>query len=142
VGTINASDLIEQIGSFSSDAAYAEIKLGHFEQAFIVVNQGRARMLSAELQQRGEKLSAEDALRLNHLTNDIKEARQRAERSDGTEGLDAIQKLATLRREVRLLLKKASDADAGQAAITGVADVIQSGGAIIAPVVTKMTEEF
>ena len=125
--------------SISSDAAYAAAQLGENDKALALAVEGRARLVAVALRLQMLDLQAEKRKRLDELRADIRIADREVEVTQGAARADAVEKLASLREEVRALVSEAhrggGDAESSLAQVRA---VVPNGGAVVTPIVTRL----
>ena len=133
-----AQDLISSAGSLFTGAAYAAIKGGNLQQAFQLLNEGKARLLAVALRQQGMPLSADGQARLEELRREIRSLTRIAETAQGNDATHALAHLGTLRQELGKLVEDAlAKAVPSASLLERSARLVGNGGAIVAPLVTK-----
>ncbi len=134
-----AHDLIAQAGPLFAEAAYAAAETGDLPGALDLLSQGKARLMAVALRQQSLDLPPEKLAQLTKLKAGIREWTPRAE-AQGEEGAQALQQLVSLRQELGALLKEAFAKEKARTAgaIVLARGVLPEGGAIVAPIITKV----
>jgi tetratricopeptide (TPR) repeat protein len=134
-----ASALISTTGPTIDEAAYVSAAVGDLEDAFRLLNEGRARLLSLALREQTAALSPEERAKHKELVAEIQRWTRWAETAEGSERISAIERAASLRQEVRALTRMftpdAESARRGFADLLG--RVLERGQAVVAPIVTE-----
>lgn len=133
-----ARELIAQAGTLFPDAAYAAVQMGNLETALSLVNEGKARLLAVTLRQQSLDLPPDKRARHAALAAEIRELSRLTETSIGMDRADALERLTTLRNEQRSLIESARSKETPGDAIAAAGAVLADGGAIIAPIVTRV----
>jgi CHAT domain-containing protein len=131
-------DLITQAGTLFADAAYAAVQNGELETALSLVNEGKARLLAVTLRQQALDLPPDKRARHAALKTEIRELSRLAEATTGMDRAAALERLTALRNELRELIESARGKEMPGEAVAAASALVSEGGAIIAPVVTKV----
>jgi len=138
VDETEARELITQAGTLFADAAYAAVQNGELEAALSLVNEGKARLLAVTLRQQALDLPPDKRARHAALKAEIRELSRLTETTSGMDRAAALERLTALRNELRELIESARGREAPGEALAAATALVADGGAIIAPVVTKV----
>jgi CHAT domain-containing protein len=134
-----ARDLISEAGPLFAEAALAATERGEADTALALVGEGRARLLAVALRLQTLELSDANRKRLDELRAAIREEQHEAEAAQGADRAAAIDKLVLLRSALLDLTKNVSAATGNpKSVLEQVRPFVIGGGAIVAPIVTKM----
>jgi hypothetical protein len=134
---MEARDLIENAGPLFAEAAYAATEMGNSEEAFSLLNEGKARLMAVALRQQTVDLSSKELARLEALKAEIGEQSRLVEMTHGIGGTQALQRLVELRRELGRLLEKGLPKGPSASGVAALArTLLAPGGAIVAPIIT------
>jgi CHAT domain-containing protein len=132
-----ARDLINKAGQLFAEAAFAAAQMGQAERALDLSNEGKARLMAVALRQQSLDLTSGQRARHETLRAEIRAWTRRAETAKGTEGSEALRRLAALRQELLSLVVSTTAKNAPNSEALALARSIAPQGAIIAPIVTK-----
>ena len=133
-----ARDLIERAGSLFTNASFAAIELSNPDNALELLEEGKAQLLALALRQQSLNLPLKQAARFERLKTEIHDLSRRVDSAKGTEGVDALRRLSALRGELSILIERAAKKNTSLGSALAMARaLVPSGGAIIAPIVTK-----
>src|SRR5262249_24469844 len=133
-----ARELITQAGTLFADAAYAAVQNDELETALSLVNEGKAHVLAVTLRQQALDLPPGKRARPAALKAESREMARLAESTTGMDRAAALVRLTALRNELRELVESARGQEAPGEAVATARALVAEGGAIIAPVVTKV----
>jgi CHAT domain-containing protein len=128
-----ARDLIVEAGPMFADAAFAAAARGDLKAALDLANEGRARQLRVALRRQGVELPAEKRPRHDALTTELRGLEGIAASAKGAEAAAALDRVATLRKELADLIAPHLPQEAGLTR-----EVVPEGGAVVVPVVTRL----
>ena len=135
---VEVKDLIAAAGPLFTEAAYAATEMGDLPGAFNLLSEGKARLMAVALRQQSLDLPPEKLAQLTKLKAAIRDWTPRSE-MQGNEGAQALQHLVRLRQELGALLKEAFAKEAQTGGAMALArNVLTGGGAIVAPIITKV----
>ena len=140
---IDSRDLIATAGRLFSNLAYVTAQLGDPEQALELLDEGKGRLIAVSLRLHALDLPPDSGRRMEALRSEIREISRILEGSAAVERGGLLEKLIATRGELLSLVQEAEAATApteGAAVIAGA--IAGQGGAVIAPVVTKVGSKF
>jgi CHAT domain-containing protein len=130
--------LIELAGGLFANAAYAASELGRDEEAFELACEGRGRLLDVALRRQRLALSPERRQRLEALRGEIRAQTRLLDVSSGTERIGALDRLASLRRELVGLIEESDEALGQVGALALAGPLVANGDAVILPIATEV----
>ena len=133
---LEATTLIKNVRSLFVDASYVAAQQGDPGLALEILDQGKARLLAVALKQQFLDLTPEERTRLQALRLETREWIQRATHAEGAEGTAALEKVASLRRELLALVQRTSASQVQESLATALS--LDTRSVVVAPVVTKI----
>ncbi|HVR56266.1 MAG TPA: CHAT domain-containing protein [Pseudolabrys sp.] len=133
-----ARDLIANIGPLFAEAAYVAAEIGKQEIALSLLNEGKARLLALALREQKLDLAPEKQARHVALKTEIRQLIRIAQLEGGIRGMEAINQLRELRRELGRLLKEGGVRSSAGGVMALARVVLPLHGAIVAPIITDV----
>jgi len=137
VNEAEARDLLDRAGPLFAGAAYAAAEAGDREGALTLVNEGKARLLSVKLRQL-LNVPPDKRARYDMLIAQIRELSRLVDATRGRERAEALERLIALRNELNEFVEGFQIRERPGDAIAAARAVVSDGGALVAPIVTKL----
>jgi tetratricopeptide (TPR) repeat protein len=134
----DARELITEAGPLFDEDAYVTAESGHLPEALGVLSEGKARLLDVALRRQPPGLSPPQQARISQLSADIRDLTLVLESSTGVTATQSLRQLASLRRELGLIIKAVPGAPAAADPLAAARGLLSGGGAIVAPVITQV----
>lgn len=136
---VESRDLINQFGALPVLAAFSAAEAGNREAALSYLSDGNAQLMALTLRRNALDLSPEKRVRHDSLKFEIRELARLVEESVGVARTKALDRLATLRRELSALIEVAGASEPKSFGVAKLwSSLVPQGGAIVAPIVTQV----
>jgi tetratricopeptide (TPR) repeat protein len=135
-----AAATIRLTGSTFNEAAYVATMLGDPDSAFALLNEGKARVLSAAMRDMTSSLPAAVRARREAIVTEMRTWARVAETDEGPVRVEAIDKVVSLRKALRELVDTHPiESNVAKQEVKGLLDeILVPGRAIVAPIVTDV----
>lgn len=132
----DARALIADAGPLFAEAAYAAAQNGENETALALADEGRARLLAVAMRLQTLDIPDDGRQRLDELRASIRAGLNDAETAQAAERAQALDRVATLRRELLDLVRTQESGTRRARAIAEARRIAEDGGAVVMPLVT------
>jgi CHAT domain-containing protein len=134
-----ARNLIDEAEALFPEAAYAAAQEGDLQDALNLLMEGKGRLMAVALSLQSIDLPPDQRIRLETLRANIRAQTRAMEASQGIERDAALEKLVSLRAALLKIMEGADSAEkSAGVALTLASKLVPNGGAIVAPIVTKV----
>jgi CHAT domain-containing protein len=134
-----AQEVIASSGSLFVDAAYAAAKLDDLDNAFQLLEDGKARLLNLSLHIDALKLSPDERIHRDELLAKIRNTERAYRSAEGLQKTASLAEQAELRRQLAELIRSHQGTEtpgAPAGLLDGIASFLQQGRVVVAPVAT------
>jgi CHAT domain-containing protein/tetratricopeptide (TPR) repeat protein len=131
-------DLVTEAGTLFNLLGYLQLRTGEGMRALGTLAEGRARLMNVALKQLTLPIASHRRERFESLRADVRRASEDMHGLSAQDGARTLQRLGALRRELAELMEEIAPAMGDADALALVRPVVDVGGILVAPVVTKV----